>query len=124
MKRTNQRRPIIVDVASPDIKPRGVFALDLADDETARMVARKIAAATGRRVTLRDADMIATDFLDLSRCLSHSPVSVYRCPIVQRDDGLFQIGTGDDAPGPFESRNLAAAVAFRRSDTLLNLEAV
>ncbi|MHC2247833.1 hypothetical protein [Bradyrhizobium elkanii] len=53
-----------------------------------------------------------TDFLDLSRCLSHSLVSVYRCPIVQRDDGLFQLGTGDDAPGPFESRNLAAAVAL------------
>jgi hypothetical protein len=61
VKRTNQRRPIIVDVASPDIKPRGVFAVDLADDETARMVARKIAAATGRRVTLRDADMIAIE---------------------------------------------------------------
>lgn len=60
VKRTNQR-PIIGDVVSPDIKPRELFALDLADDETARMVARKIAAATGRRVTLRDADMIAIE---------------------------------------------------------------
>jgi len=57
VRRTN--RPIIGGVVSPDIETREVFALDLADDETARMVARKIAAATGRRVTLRDADMIA-----------------------------------------------------------------
>jgi hypothetical protein len=31
--------------------------------------------------------------------------------IVQRDDGLFAIGLGDDAPGPFESRTFALQVA-------------
>jgi hypothetical protein len=32
--------------------------------------------------------------------------------IIQRDhDGLFQIGIGDDAPGPFESLPFALAVA-------------
>jgi hypothetical protein len=31
--------------------------------------------------------------------------------IVQRDDGLFEIGLGDDAPGPFESREFALRVA-------------
>jgi hypothetical protein len=34
-------------------------------------------------------------------------------PIVQRDDGFFQIGLGDAAPGPFESRGFAQAVAAR-----------
>jgi hypothetical protein len=32
-------------------------------------------------------------------------------PIVPRDDGLFQIGIGDEAPGPFPSREFAHAVA-------------
>jgi hypothetical protein len=31
--------------------------------------------------------------------------------VVERDDGFFQIGVGDDAPGPFESRAFAEAVA-------------
>ena len=31
--------------------------------------------------------------------------------IVERDDGLFQIDIGDDAPGPFASRSFALAVA-------------
>jgi hypothetical protein len=33
--------------------------------------------------------------------------------IVERDDGRFAIGWGDDAPGPFESRQFAAAVAAK-----------
>ena len=33
--------------------------------------------------------------------------------IVQRDDGRYQIGIPDDAPGPFESRQFAEAVAIR-----------
>jgi hypothetical protein len=31
--------------------------------------------------------------------------------ICQRDDGLCSIGFGSDAPGPFESRTFAAAIA-------------
>jgi hypothetical protein len=31
--------------------------------------------------------------------------------VFQRDDGLYQIGLTDDAPGPFESRMFAEAVA-------------
>jgi hypothetical protein len=31
--------------------------------------------------------------------------------VVQRDDGLFAIGLGDDAPGPFESRAFAQSIA-------------
>jgi hypothetical protein len=34
--------------------------------------------------------------------------------VVQRDDGLFEIGLGDGAAGPFESRNFAQAVASAR----------
>jgi hypothetical protein len=30
--------------------------------------------------------------------------------IVERDDGKFQIGSGDDALGPFETRDAAASV--------------
>jgi len=30
--------------------------------------------------------------------------------ICERDDGLFQIGLGDDAPGPFPSRQFALSV--------------
>jgi hypothetical protein len=33
--------------------------------------------------------------------------------VIERDDGLFAIGWGDDAPGPFESRQFAAAVAAK-----------
>ena len=32
-------------------------------------------------------------------------------PIIQRDDGKYQIGTGCDAPGPFPTRSFAEAVA-------------
>lgn len=35
--------------------------------------------------------------------------------ICQRDDGGFQLGWSDDAPGPFPSRAFAAAVAARRA---------
>jgi hypothetical protein len=39
-------------------------------------------------------------------------------PIVQRDDGLFQIGLDDETvAGPFESRAFAHAVAARLSRT-------
>ena len=31
--------------------------------------------------------------------------------IVERDDGLFEIGLCPDAPGPFETRAIAEAVA-------------
>jgi hypothetical protein len=33
--------------------------------------------------------------------------------IQQRDDGLWSIGFGDDAPGPFETREFALSVAGR-----------
>jgi hypothetical protein len=38
--------------------------------------------------------------------------------VFERDDGLFQIGLGDDAPGPFESRRFAQAVAARTAPVL------
>jgi hypothetical protein len=44
--------------------------------------------------------------IDVSRCLSHAIVSIF-----ERDDGKFSIGLADDAPGPFESRRFAEAVA-------------
>jgi hypothetical protein len=33
--------------------------------------------------------------------------------LIQREDGLYQIGLEDDAAGPFESSNFAAAVAAK-----------
>jgi hypothetical protein len=39
-------------------------------------------------------------------------------PIVQRDDGFFQLGIGDDAPGPFETYTFASAVAAHRREWL------
>jgi hypothetical protein len=33
--------------------------------------------------------------------------------VFQRDDGLWSIGITDDAPGPFESRAFAEAVALQ-----------
>jgi len=36
-------------------------------------------------------------------------------PIFQRDDGMWSIGWHDDAPGPFETRKFAAAVAAREA---------
>jgi hypothetical protein len=32
-------------------------------------------------------------------------------PIVQRDDGFYEIGLGDNPPGPFETYGFASAVA-------------
>ena len=37
--------------------------------------------------------------------------------IVERDDGRFQVGFSDDAPGPFETRAYASAVAKQRTAT-------
>ena len=34
--------------------------------------------------------------------------------IIERDDGLFQIGLADDAPGGFPTRSFAVAFAARR----------
>jgi hypothetical protein len=35
--------------------------------------------------------------------------------IVEREDGLFQVGWHDDAPGPFETMQFAQAVAAERA---------
>jgi len=35
--------------------------------------------------------------------------------VIERDDGQYQIGLGHDAPGPFETRAFAAAVAAQQS---------
>ena len=40
---------------------------------------------------------------------TQSPTSMPTA-IVQRDDGLFEIGFADDAPGPFETRLFAQSV--------------
>jgi hypothetical protein len=40
----------------------------------------------------------------------HSPPTVADFHVVQRDDGRYQIGIADDAPGPFETREFARAV--------------
>ena len=42
------------------------------------------------------------------------PIPTTECPraiVVERDDGLFQIGLSDDAHGPFPDRAFAQAVA-------------
>jgi len=45
----------IIQRSNPDaLKRGGVIVLDLADEEEALKVARNVALATGRRVTLRD----------------------------------------------------------------------
>jgi prophage regulatory protein len=33
--------------------------------------------------------------------------------VIQRDDGRYQVGAADDAPGPFETRQFAEAVAAK-----------
>jgi hypothetical protein len=40
-----------------------------------------------------------------------------RSPVVQREDGLWAIGLADDAPGAFESRAFAEAVASQEATT-------
>ena len=35
--------------------------------------------------------------------------------VIQRDDGAYQVGHDDDAPGPFESRAFAESVATRQA---------
>jgi hypothetical protein len=46
--------------------------------------------------------------IDLQRV---SPETPKHFSIVQRDDGLFQIGLADLAPGPFVTRKFAESVA-------------
>jgi hypothetical protein len=48
----------------------------------------------------------------------HLADSAMSNPIVQRDDGKWSIGWHDDAPGPFESRQFAQAVAARTAPVL------
>lgn len=44
------------------------------------------------------------------------PATVARAAgVVERDDGFWSIGIGDDAPGPFPTREMAEAVARRAS---------
>jgi hypothetical protein len=45
----------------------------------------------------------------------HRPSAAPAAPVVpslvvERDDGMFALGWGDDSPGPFESRQFAHAV--------------
>lgn len=44
-----------------------------------------------------------------------NPLPATTDQIVEHDDGFFQIGWHDDAPGPFESRAFAQAVAAVRA---------
>jgi hypothetical protein len=52
-----------------------------------------------------------------ANCVAKGPLSaVTNVPprqIIQRDDGRFAIGLTDDAPGPFETRRFAEAIAGR-----------
>ena len=53
--------------------------------------------------------------------MDFAPVSDQRdvpspIPIIERDDGQFQIGIVDDAPGPFPTRAFACAVATQRAE--------
>jgi hypothetical protein len=52
-----------------------------------------------------------TNNSDLSECAT----TIFIPPplIVERDDGRYQLGLDDDAPGPFESRRFAESVAAR-----------
>jgi hypothetical protein len=63
-----------------------------------------------------------TFYKKLPYCRERSRNVVPDCktfPLVfERDDGFFQIGLGDDAPGPFETRHFAQAVAARTAPVL------
>ena len=48
-----------------------------------------------------------------NRTIQPEPIIDTDVVIAQRDDGQFQIGISDDAPGPFPSRRFACAVAQR-----------
>jgi hypothetical protein len=64
----------------------------------------------------------------ISKRIKHLPRSLGKSPcivlqgvsapspklIVQRDDGLYQVGLDDDGDGPFRTRELAASVAARK----------
>jgi hypothetical protein len=61
MRRSKKKelRPVVIEVANPHalLKRRSVIVLDLEDETAAVEVAQKIADATGRAVTVRNADM-------------------------------------------------------------------
>jgi hypothetical protein len=49
----------VIQIANPDAsKQSGVIILDLADEDEAVRVARKLALETGRRVTVRDGKLL------------------------------------------------------------------
>jgi len=49
----------VIQIANPDLsKQSGVIILDLADEDEAVRVARKLALETGRRVTVRDGKLL------------------------------------------------------------------
>jgi hypothetical protein len=51
--------PVIIDIANPDALRRGcLIVLDLEDKDRALEIAKKLAAATGRTLVIRDADMV------------------------------------------------------------------
>ncbi|WP_249165840.1 hypothetical protein [Bradyrhizobium sp. AUGA SZCCT0431] len=57
--RKSLSHPMTLDITNPDaLKRKGIIALDVVDEEAAIELARKIADATGRSVTVKDADMI------------------------------------------------------------------
>ena len=45
---------------------------------------------------------------------SHNHILPQPITVIERDDGMFQIGFADDAPGPFSTRQFAAAVAAQQ----------
>ena len=78
----------------------------------ARSIIGDTAAASGKPAPRRICLPISREPAD--------PIPTPECPraiVVERDDGLFQIGLCDDAPGPFESRKHAADVAAREGRT-------
>ena len=49
----------VIQIANPDLsKQSGVIILDLADEDEAVRVARKLALETGRRVTVREGKLL------------------------------------------------------------------
>jgi hypothetical protein len=62
------------------------------------------------RAILKFVDTVSNLAVQMAAHRAHGPAQV-----IQRDGGRYQIGITDDAPGPFETRAFAEAVAFRIS---------
>jgi hypothetical protein len=71
---------------------------------------------SGEPIAGDDDSIIKTDRVGASEAAEEAAGLPAYSIVVERDDGMFELGLYPDAAGPFESRAFAAAVAAKERD--------